>query len=89
MSSVLEERLRTLIDYVREGEFEDGRWAIPGVRRPSGEPPLVVGLARFQSYRARTEAALVQELTDYVETAGLSLWLNLKVIEEESQVLIW
>lgn len=89
MSSVLEERLRTLIDYVREGEFTDGKWAIPGARRSTGEPPLVVGLARFQSYRARTEAALVEELTDYVEAAGLSLWLNLKVIEEESQVLIW
>jgi hypothetical protein len=89
MSPVLEERLRTLIDYVREGQFDDGRWAIPGVRTSTGEPPLVVGLARFQSYRARTEAALVEELTDYVETAGLSLWVHLKVIEEESQVLIW
>lgn len=84
---MIEDRLRLLIEYVREGWITEGPWAIPGSRVRTGEPPLVVGLARFQSYRSRTESALVQELADYIEDAGLSV-LNFKILDD-SQVLIW
>ncbi len=88
MTPVLEERLRLLVEYVREGWLDGEEWAIPGKRTPTGAPPLVIGLARFQSYRARTEAALVQELSDYIEEAGLSYWLHIKILDD-SQVIVW
>lgn len=84
----MEERLKLLIDYIREGEITEGPWSIPGQRVRKSAPPLVIGLARFQSYRARTEAALVQELTDYIEEAGLSI-LNFKILDEDLEVILW
>lgn len=85
----MDERLKLLIEYVREGWITEGPWRIPGQReRDHSVPSLVVGLARFQSYRARTEAALVQELTDYIEEAGLSQ-LNFEVHDDAGVVQLW
>lgn len=77
-----------LIDLIREDDLHEGVWDLGVSRTPTGEPPLVVGLARFQSYRGRTQAALIQELEDYAEEAGLSQ-LHFKVLDEESTVLVW
>lgn len=85
---MLENTLRNLIDHIREDLPPEGRVDLSDVvASPTGAPPLVIGLARFQSYRARTESALVQELADYIEDAGLSV-LNFKILDD-SQVLIW
>jgi len=83
----MEYEIRQFIDYVREEDPDEGTWSFPGQRTPTGAPPLVVGLARFQSYRARTEAALVQEIGDYLTESGLQV-LHYKVTSED-QVLIW
>lgn len=81
--------LRNLIDHIREDLPSEGRVDLSDVvASPTGAPPLVIGLARFQSYRARTEAALVQELEDYIDEAGLNE-LHFKVLDEESTVIIW
>ncbi len=80
--------LADLIDIIREDDVYEGVWPTGVNRTPTGEPPLVVGLARFQSYRRRTEAALIQELEDYIEEAGISL-LHFKVLPEESTVILW
>lgn len=86
---VLENTLRNLIDHIREDLPSEGRVDLSDVvASPTGAPPLVIGLARFQSYRARTEAALVQELVDYIEEAGLTV-LHFKVIDSESTVVLW
>ncbi len=77
-----------LIDLIREDDVHEGVWAVGEGRTPTGEPPLVVGLARFQSYRGRTQAALIEELEEYVETAGLNR-LHYKVLDEESTVILW
>ena len=83
---MLENTLRNLIDHIREDLPSEGRVDLSDVvASPTGAPPLVIGLARFQSYRARTEAALVQELEDYIEEAGLTV-LHFKVIDSESTV---
>lgn len=84
----MENELRLLIDYIREEQPSEISWTFPGERTPTGVPPLTVGLARFQSYRARTEAALVQELSDYIEEAGLGT-VHFKVIDDQSTVLVW
>lgn len=85
---MIENTLRNLIDYIREELPDHGSIDLPGERERRSAPPLTIGLARFQSYRARTEAALVQELTDYIEEAGLPT-LNFKVLDEESVVILW
>lgn len=85
---MFESILRELIDHVREDHPRDARVELPGVRQHRGLPPIVVGLARFQSYRGRTESALVQELADYIEEAGLSV-LHLTVVDDDSEVLVW
>lgn len=78
-----------LIDLIREDGVHEGVWHVDSVQRtPAGVPPLVIGLARFQSYRGRTEAALIQELEDYVEEAGVNK-LHYQVVDEESTVLLW
>lgn len=87
ISEVLEYSLRQFIEHVREDAPSGGRWFINEGRIPFGEPPLTVSLARFQSYRARTEAALVEELADYVEVGNLGV-INFKVLDID-QVLIW
>lgn len=86
---MLENTLRNLIDHIREDLPSEGRVDLFG-NVPSavwGEP-LIVGLARFQSYRRRTEAALLEELTDYIEEHGLTV-LHFKVIDEDSTVELW
>jgi hypothetical protein len=77
-----------LIDQIREDNSFEGTWDLGVSRTPTGIPPLVIGLARFQSYRGRTQAALIQELEDYAEEAGLSQ-LHYQVVDEESTVLVW
>jgi len=84
---MLENEIRLFIDYFREEDPFEGTWSFPGQRTPTGAPPLVVGLARFQSYRARTEAALVQELSDYIEESGVQ-FLHYHVAEDD-QVILW
>lgn len=76
-----------LIELIREDDLHEGAYGLGTDRTPTGEPPLIIGLARFQSYRGRTEAALILELEDYAELAGLN-YLHFKVLDD-SQVLIW
>ncbi len=83
----LEENLRRFIDVIREDGSQRGVWGLTGSRIPSGAPPLTVSLARFQSYRRRTEAALIQELAEYVGEAGLGV-INYQVLDD-GLVLIW
>lgn len=64
---MLEQEIRQLIDDVREGRTVKGTIPVSGFIGPPGEDSMTAGLARFQSYRARTEAALVQEIVDLVE----------------------
>jgi len=88
VTTLIEARLKDFIDHVREDAPSGGRWALPdGDRLPLGGPPLVVGLARFQSYRARTEAALVQELLDWVETENIGV-INFNVNPDDT-VILW
>ena len=87
MSPEIEAEVRQFIDYFREEDPYEGTWSFPGRRTPTGAPPLVISLARFQSFRARTEAALVQELADYLEEAGLQLLHY--IVQQDDQVLIW
>lgn len=86
-SEILEDLLRVWIDDVRETHPSGGQVALVGWRERKSAPPLTISLARFQSYRARTEAALVQELLDYIEEAGLTE-INYKVLDID-QVLVW
>lgn len=88
MPTFIEARLKDFVEHVREDAPSRGTYTLPDSDRiPYGEPPLVISLARFQSYRARTEAALVQELLDYVEEGNLGV-INFKVLPD-NQVLIW
>lgn len=64
----LESNLRRFIDVIREDGSERGTWSLGQSGQRVGDS-LTVGLARFQSYRGRTEAALVQELEDFVQSA--------------------
>lgn len=84
----LEDNLVNFIDVIREDDSHSGSWSVEAGRTPTGVPPLVIGLARFQSYRGRTQAALVQELSDYVEEAGLNV-IHYDVLDESSTVLVW
>lgn len=83
----LEENLRYFIDVIREDGSQRGGWQVGSGRTPTGVPPLVVGLARFQSYRGRTQAALIQELSDYVEEAGLN-FIRYEVLDD-GNVILW
>lgn len=85
---MLEDNLLNFIDAIREDDSHAGTWSVEGGRTALGTPPLVIGLARFQSYRGRTQAALIQELADYVEEAGLNV-IHYEVLDESSCVLIW
>lgn len=84
---VVEASLRQFIDHVREDGPSDGRWILNEGRVRLGGPPVVIGLARFQSYRARTEAALVQELTDWVELDNIGT-INFHV-NQNDDVILW
>lgn len=76
-----------LIDLIREDGAIEGAITVGQGYTPTGEPPLVVGLARFQSYRGRTQAALIQELEAYVEDGRLNT-LHFKVLDD-STVILW
>ena len=84
---MLEDVLLGVIESIREDGVQETREIIGRGRTLTGEPPLVIGLARFQSYRARTQAALVQELVDYIDDAQLNV-VHFKVLDD-SQVLVW
>jgi len=84
---LLEDILLRVIESIREDGVQETREIIGRGRTLTGEPPLVIGLARFQSYRARTQAALVQELVDYIDDAQLNV-VHFKVLDD-SQVLVW
>lgn len=75
------------IDQIREDDIQDGVWVLGGEYRPTGVPPLVISLARFQSYRGRTQAALIQELEDYAEEAGITQF-NWHVNQDDN-VILW
>lgn len=70
---MLEQSLRALIDAIREDGKTEGVHPLPYRKGGLIPPALRISLPRFQSYRGRTEAALVQELTDFVEEYNLSL----------------
>ena len=83
--SDLEREIRTLIDDVREGRTIKGTVGVSGLIGPPVEDVITVGLARFQSYRARTEAALVQEIVDLVEDCNAQ-HLTYEVLAESGTV---
>lgn len=62
MSPELLTILKTLIEGVREDGLSEGVIALSGPGKPHDW--VDVSLARFQSYRGRTEAALLEELED-------------------------
>lgn len=66
----LESEIRQLIDDVREGRTTRGTIPVSGYIGQQEGGWVTVGLARFQSYRARTEAALVQEIVELVEESN-------------------
>lgn len=60
--------LRDLIEDVRENGSSHGIVRLPG---PGTSPDWVnISLARFQSYRGRTTAALLEELEDLAQGAS-------------------
>lgn len=81
----LEREIHALIDEVREGRTVKGTISVSGFIGPPAEDVIAVGLARFQSYRARTEAALVQEITDLVEDCNAQ-YLTYEVLAESGIV---
>lgn len=86
---MLEDNLLQFINAIREDGSQRGAWSLPRlfVDDPTGEPPLPISLARFQSYRGRTEAALIQELTDFVEDGKLRV-INYETLDS-GIVLLW
>lgn len=80
--------LKKLIDDIREGDAHDGVVRLKPTldERPWGlVDSLKVGLARFQSYRGRTEAALLDELEDFTHDKSM---LQYTVDAERSIVLL-
>ena len=58
----LDRILYDFVESVREDGVTDGTLHLPGPGHPLDE--VSISLARFQSYRARTRAALLEELYD-------------------------
>lgn len=81
----LEREIRTLIDDVREGRTVKETISASGFIGPPVEDTITVGLARFQSYRARTEAALIQEIVDLVEDCNAQ-YLTYEVLADSGTV---
>ena len=78
-----------LIDLIREDDVTEGLWHHPGQRKPVPDPySLTISLARFQSYRRRTEAALIQEIEDWVEENGFTQFLY-RVNQDDGTVVLW
>ena len=68
---MFEDSLRNFIDVIREDGSQRGAWSLPPHQYESVDvPSLVISLPRFQSYRGRTEAALIQELEEYIVESG-------------------
>lgn len=86
---MLKDDLYELIERIREDGSFEGRIILDGDREKRGnQNSATISLARFQSYRRRTEAALIQELTDYVEECGLNV-LNYQVHDDVGIVQLW
>lgn len=64
--------LKTLIEEIREDGTSEGVISLGGPGVPADA--LTVSLARFQSYRGRTTAALLEELEDFVLGASKLQW---------------
>lgn len=61
----LETILYNFVEAVREDGLTEGSLDLPGPGHPLDE--VQISLARFQSYRARTRAALLEELYDLAD----------------------
>lgn len=85
MDPELEQEIRQLVDDVREGRAVKGTIPVSGFIGPPTEDSLTASLARFQSHRARTEAALVQEIVDLVEESNAQ-YLSYEVCPESGIV---
>lgn len=84
--SETERKILRLVDDIREDGTESGVLYFPDATGSSAPgDTLTVGLARFQSYRGRTTAALVEELTDFIGTGNTLLY---DVDTENSVVLL-
>lgn len=64
----LDDSLRRFADAIREDGHRSGIWYLPGEGNHFPDS-LTVSLARFQSYRGRTRAALIEELSDFAKGA--------------------
>jgi hypothetical protein len=73
MSPELLTILKTLVEQVREGDSIMGEIDLPGPGKD--HEWLNVSLARFQSYRGRTTAALLEELEDLCDGASFLEWM--------------
>lgn len=68
------EALSGLVEAIREdGDLSGGAVQLGGVRTDLNDT-LLVSLPRFQSYRARTQAALLFELLEFVGDASEVRW---------------
>lgn len=83
--SELRETIKNLIEVIREGDFPGSEEIdLPGEGKEWGG--VTISLARFQSYRARTEAALIEELEDvlidakrvYVSVVDVYVYLDVE-----------
>lgn len=72
--------LKTWIEGVREDDLREGLMALPGPGKTL--EGTQISLARFQSYRGRTEAALLEELEDLCAGARV---LQFKTTD----ILVW
>lgn len=78
---MLEDSLRNFIDVIREDGSQRGVWSLPPHEfKRVDQNSLLVSLPRFQSYRGRTEAILLQELVEYVTESGVRS-LNYEVFD--------
>ena len=86
---MLKDDLYELIERIREDGSFEGRIILGGDReKQPDQDSATISLARFQSYRRRTEAALIQELTDYIEECGLTV-LYYQVHDDVGIVQLW
>lgn len=84
MSPELLTILKTWIESVREDGVSEGEIALPGPGKTFDGAQI--SLARFQSYRGRTEAALLEELEDLAvgaktlkfKTTDILVWVTVQ-----------
>jgi hypothetical protein len=84
MSAELLTILKTWIEEVREDGVSEGTVGLPGAGKPF--EGTQISLARFQSYRGRTTAALLEELEDLAtgaktlkfKTTDILVWVTVE-----------